>query len=175
MPKQHWLERFEVNRGCQVKEGLVWRKYEYKGWEIEAAGDAEGKWDNVEAVHKTKSMYRCVELRGTYTSLWDALEHIAAEAKLVKPEDPGCEHEGATVLSYMQALPLPSSIKKAVQARLRLGETKYGTKLTVGWDKALAYLAEEEDDMIAYCLSAQKPIYALLLGWLIWIRRKLYA
>jgi hypothetical protein len=174
MPKQHWLESFEVNRGCQVKEGLVWRKYVYDGWEVEAGGDTKGRWDNVEAVYKTKSMYRCIELRDSYLSLWDALEHLAVETKLVKPEDPGCEHKGTTVESYMRSVPLPKSLKKAVQSRLVLGEIKYGTKLTVGWDKALSYLEEEEDDMLAYCLSAKKPLYALLLGGLIWLRRRLH-
>ena len=179
MPKQHWLESFEVNSGASAREDLTWKVFEYGNWAVEVAGvTSTDVWTEAEAVY-TKSYHssfiqRYHEVRGVYENLRALLTHIEKEARIQRPEDPGCEHEGVTVKSALVSLPVPHTIKDAVEDRLSLGETKYGTKLTVGWDKALQYLEEEEDDMVAYCLSANKKYYSVLLSWLIWARRKFH-
>tara|TARA_R100000654_G_scaffold2744_5_gene10018 strand:+ start:3589 stop:4131 length:543 start_codon:yes stop_codon:yes gene_type:complete len=179
MPNTHWLEAFETNRGNNAREDLTWQVFEYGGWTVEVAGvKSTDVWTEGEAVYTKKYhssfIHRYHEVRGTYGSLYALLSHIEREAKIKRPEDPGCEHKGFTVKTALASLPVPSTIKDAVKLRLSIGENKYGTELTIGWKKALQYLEEEEDDMIAYCLAADKKLYAVMLSWVIWVRRKLH-
>ena len=174
MPKSHWLESYEVKEGLNLKEQITWKEYKYSDWKIEVSGTTNSLWDNAEATYDSPEGHSYHEVRGTYANLYDLLCCLEKAANLKRPEDPGCYHEGLTVKQSLRSFPLPPSIKSAVLGRLLMGEVKYGTKLTVGWDKALQYMEEEEDDMIAYCLSADKKLYTFILGWLIWLRRKLH-
>lgn len=179
MPKQHWLESFFTKEGESKREDIVWKAFSYNGWELELSGVASsGIWNVAEATYKKQYhnsfIYHHHEIRGHYDTLYALLCHIEQVSAIDRPEDPGCDHSGASVANTIVSMALPFDIKKAVMRRLSMGKEKYGTELTVGWSKALSYLEEEEDDMIAYCVAANKKAYALLLGWLIWLRRKLH-
>lgn len=88
--------------------------------------------------------------------------------------DPPCDapEENETVLNLLLRcwwMPLP--VQRLVYARLMLGQEKYGVALRTGWDKADAYLKEEEGDMVAYLLAGGYTKYAAFLSWAIFLRR----
>ena len=180
MSDEHWLEAYETSNGASPKEDLMWVVYTYGMWTVEIAGSLEENgWDEAEVIYTKDDdkgfiqHHHDIRLKERLP-LIAMLNKIESTTPIKRPEDPGCAHAGQTVKSKLRKLPVPASIKQAVLGRLMLGEIKYGTELTVGWDKALQYLAEEEDDMVAYCVSANKVVYAILLSWLIWFRRLVY-
>lgn len=180
MTKQHWLQAYETNSGKSPKEDLMWVVYTYGNWTVEIAGSLKADaWDEAEAVYTQNDdkgfiqHHHDIRLNKT-VPIEVLLNKVESLTGVKRPEDPGCYHSGPTVKSKVRRLPVPTSIKKAVLGRLMLGEIKYGTELTVGWNKALSYLIEEEDDMVAYCVAANKLVYATFLSWVIWIRRALH-
>lgn len=88
----------------------------------------------------------------------------------------GCDAppENETVESYLiRCWWLPRSIRISMWGRLELGRERYGTSLRMGWQKADAYLAEEEYDMLTYGLAGNRFLYVFVIGWIVWLREKL--